>query len=407
MFTNKQSKNSMNICLVDFRLTGHHPFYLANFAHIFLELSCEVDIFTSNPDLCEKLIGEALPELNIGKIRFVKTNASNVNKQRKFGCRTYFTLLELQREITSQELVKNAGYDLIYFAYLDDIAHLDFRLPYLFKPPFSSRFTGLLMAPREKLLSRKSFASRLLLTSVLQQQKINTHEIGLLVEDVTPEIKKLTRKEVIVYPDFCSYTPNILTVSPLITELKQRKKDRTTVSLLGSIQPHKSVDIFLDCIEKASSEKYFFVIAGKFNRSAFDENEWRKIQKTISNPPENLLVHDSWLQSEEIFDSIVQLSNFLFAYYRNFRKSSNILTKGAFYSVPVLVSDEYLMGRRVSEFKLGYALTESQVSAFFDEHQDDIFVFDEALRQDFVERHSTNRLKDILSRSVRLTTVNS
>lgn len=385
------------ICLIDFRLTGHHPVYLANFAQKFQELGCKVTIFTSDSNNCLDSLVNALPQLRISELKFVETSATTVNKSRRLGCRAYFNLIKLQKEIESTERIFGQEFSFIFFAYLDDIAHIDLKLPYLIKTPFTRKFSGLLMAPRERVLRKISFPLNFLLTSTLEHLSDHYSEIGLLVEDVQHQVEKRLNTRTTVYPDFCSNAPAQKTESPVIEKVQSRIRNRITTSLLGSILPHKCVDLFIDCVNAANPDKHFFVIAGKFKKSAFAPEQWHKIQGIMDKPPENLLIFNEWLESEAIFDTLVQMSDYLFAYYRNFQKSSNVLSKGAFYKKPVIVSNKFLMGDRVQKYKLGYALSEKATVELFANNSWSSFQFDQRLREQYVELHSVKRLMDIFS----------
>lgn len=381
------------ICLVEFRTSGHHPFYLANFADTFHRLECKVDIFTPDTERCIETLRKALPDLNVDRIGFVHTDASPVGKRRSWGCRAYFNLLKLEAEIRQYEKLTGQDYSLVFFAYLDDISHKDFALPYLFRTPFKRKYSGLLVSPRNKVLRKAPFFVDFILTSILEHRSIACEEIGLLVEDVSEEIEQRTRIPSVLYPDFCSSTPLRQVSSPINDEIIHRQRGRRITSLLGSIQPHKSIDLLLECIRVADPAIHFFVIAGYFHQSHFSVEQWQEIEKILNDPPENLLISNEWLESEAIFDTIVQQSDYLFAFYRNFKKSSNILTKGAFYGKPVIVSDQYLMGSRVRKYQLGFALSEEKVPEIYLDGSLEQFAFDDEKRDTFVSMNSVSRLE--------------
>ena len=340
---------------------------------------------------------QALPSLDLSNISFLHTNAATHTQKRKLGCRSFFKLIELQKEIEQQEKFNGVVYKIVFFAYLDDFAHADFKLPYLFKTPFTKSFSGLLMSPREKTLQRPTFPLNLLLTSIIERKNSNIPQLGLLVEDVQTEISEKLNRETVVYPDFCSTNPVNSHEFPLAEKLLERRQNRSVSSLLGSIHSHKSLDLFIDCIQNADPAKHFFVIAGKFAWHSFSSDQQELIKKVISDPPENLLVHDAWLESEAMFDTILQLSDILFAYYRGFKKSSNLLTKGAVYRVPVIVCNEYLMGERVRKYKLGYSLSEPEVIELYKQTELKKFEYNETLRSNYVDLHSVNRISSIFS----------
>ena len=392
--------NKNNICLVDFRLTGHHPFYLATFLHYFQPFASNLCVFSADTERCRESIENALPSLDLCDIEFVHSGVVNSNFKRTWGARSYFKLRELERDVEQYESKVGYEFDFTFFAYLDDICNEDLIFPYLVQLPFRKKFSGLLMSPQDKLLYKRKFPLNYLTTTFLKQVDANFDHIGILTEDVKQEVERKLSKHVRVYPDFCSLSVHAHSDRDLVSNIQSRSSGRLVTSLLGSIQAHKSVDLFLRCIEVADSEKYFFVIAGKFNRNSFADKDWEVLSTAIENPPENLLVYDKWIENEAIFNSIIQYSDLLFAFYRNFRKSSNIVTKGAYFRVPLIVSDQYLVAQRVKNYKLGYAVSEEILVEMYRDSEIGKFDYDESARQKFIEIHSAGILSDIFSELV-------
>ena len=306
----------------------------------------------------------------------------------------------MERDVEQYESKVGYEFDFTFFAYLDDICNEDLIFPYLVQLPFRKKFSGLLMSPQDKLLYKRKFPLNYLTTTFLKQVDANFDHIGILTEDVKQEVERKLSKHVRVYPDFCSLSVHAHSDRDLVSNIQSRSSGRLVTSLLGSIQAHKSVDLFLRCIEVADSEKYFFVIAGKFNRNSFADKDWEVLSTAIENPPENLLVYDKWIENEAIFNSIIQYSDLLFAFYRNFRKSSNIVTKGAYFRVPLIVSDQYLVAQRVKNYKLGYAVSEEILVEMYRDSEIGKFDYDESARQKFIEIHSAGILSDIFSELV-------
>jgi glycosyltransferase involved in cell wall biosynthesis len=93
----------------------------------------------------------------------------------------------------------------------------------------------------------------------------------------------------------------------------------------------------------------------------------------------------------------------VFAAYRNFPNSSNVLTKAAIFERPVLVSDGYLMAERVREFQLGEVVPEGDVEAIVQTLERMLAPgYYAELRQrarwaDYREAHSTARLKKAMA----------
>ena len=392
------SHGGNRICLINFRLSGHHPLYLSCFVQSFLELGNVVDIYSPEISECREKLLEVLPSLDFSNINFVHTSASTYRSKRLFGCRSFFNLIKLQQEIELQEHVEGFCYELVFFAFLDDVAHVDFILPYLFKLPFTKMFSGLLIDPHNRVLKNRSFVSKLLTTSLIEREQAKFHEIGLLVEDVQAEVEKKIRRKTILYPDFCLEIAQDNVDSLLKKQLTSRKKGRIVTGLFGSIFPHKSLDLLLECVEKSNSDLHFFIIAGKIQWSMFSSHQEMQIKKYVMNSPENLLICDEWIESEAVFDSVFQMCDVIFAYYRDFIKSSNILTKSAFYRIPVIVNDKHLMGERVRRYNLGYAKSEADVVEMYRNDNWHLFHFDEKLLKEYTATHTVRRIPEIFTK---------
>ena len=385
------------ICLVDFRLGGHHPLYLSCFARSFLQLGYLVDIYSPEVSTCREKIIEALPSLDLSNVDFVHTDASTHKQTRVLGCRSFFKLIKLEQEINAQERAGGFQYELVFFAFLDDLTHIDFKLPYLFKLPFTKRFSGLLVAPLDRTLKEQTFLSNLLTTSFIERKRANFHEIGLLTENLQAEVEDKLHRKTTIYPDFCLETSQTGVDSKLKNNLLQRKRGRIVTGLFGSIFPRKSLELLLECVRQSDPNSHFFIVAGKIAWDLFSDEEQRRIKEVIAKPPENLLICDEWIESEAVFDSVFQTCDVIFAYYRGFKKSSNIITKGAFYNIPVIVNESFLLGERVRKYKLGYAESEAGVIELYKKEKWQSFEFDKELVEQFRASHSVNRIPEIFA----------
>jgi hypothetical protein len=87
------------------------------------------------------------------------------------------------------------------------------------------------------------------------------------------------------------------------------------------------------------------------------------LERISTNTPENLYVYDDYLADERQFNEIIASSDVIFAVYRDFTRSSNMLSKAASFRKPVLVSQEGLMGERVSRFKIGGTVIADDVNS--------------------------------------------
>jgi FkbM family methyltransferase len=141
--------------------------------------------------------------------------------------------------------------------------------------------------------------------------------------------------------------------SPLIVRLRSSARGRTIVLQLGSLSPHKGLMELIEIIRRADSSRFYFAIIGELFWDAFGGNSKLELQRFVESPPENCLVQLGYLQDERELNSVIAASDILYAVYKNFRQSSNTLTKAALFEKPVIVSDQHLMGERVVRYQLG------------------------------------------------------
>jgi hypothetical protein len=179
----------------------------------------------------------------------------------------------------------------------------------------------------------------------------------------------------------------------LVRQLIARAASRTIVLQLGSISPHKGIFDLIAAIRMADPKRFFFAIIGEACWDTFG-GDGSKLRAFLESPPENCLACARYLTDERELNSIIGTADILYAVYRDFRGSSNTLTKASFFEKPVLVSDDFLMGERVRQFRIGetvrcgdIAAIVSKLSVLRDRPRDQ-FDF-----RSYRQEHSIDRLK--------------
>lgn len=167
----------------------------------------------------------------------------------------------------------------------------------------------------------------------------------------------LPRKSFACIPDITDAT---LPDEPadLVKEIAERAAGRKVIFLGGMIGGNKNLARWIELIALADPEQWFFLLVGEIDVNALTQADVRALGIIEATPPENLLIYPQYLPDERVFNDVMRCSDVIFAVYRNFKISSNMLGKAAAFEKPILVADNYLLGRRVGKYGIGRAVPE-------------------------------------------------
>ncbi len=169
---------------------------------------------------------------------------------------------------------------------------------------------------------------------------------------------------------FC-YLPDITntdlpkTESTRAIKIKKLARGRKIVFMGGTIGATKNLNKWLSVVECADPSKWFFVQIGEIHQDALNEDDLHAYKKITRALPEHLYVESSYLPDERAFNEMIVCADILFAVYRDFKISSNMLGKAASFKKPILVADQYLMGERVRRYGLGQAVSQDRVAQMY------------------------------------------
>ncbi len=141
---------------------------------------------------------------------------------------------------------------------------------------------------------------------------------------------------------------------------------RKIVFMGGSIGKQKNLIAWYELIRRVDPKRWFFVQIGRINRNNLTELDQRALDGIVLDCPVNLMIYPDYLLDEREFNEVILLADVIFAVYRDFSRSSNMLSKAAYFEKPILVSDAHLMGDRVRRYKIGLAVKEDDVESIQD-----------------------------------------
>ncbi len=168
---------------------------------------------------------------------------------------------------------------------------------------------------------------------------------------------------------YFQYLPDITNVELpdepcfLAEEIMYRAAGRKIVFLGGTIVGKKNIAHWGDLIARADARRWFFVQVGEIHGNTFSPADTAAFEHLVAHPPENLWLHAHYLSDEREFNDIMRIADIIFAVYRDFPFSSNMLSKAAYFERPILVSDGCLMGDRVRHYGIGLAVPYDDVRA--------------------------------------------
>ena len=147
--------------------------------------------------------------------------------------------------------------------------------------------------------------------------------------------------------------------SQLVTDVLGRARARKIVFLGGAIGGTKNLAAWYQTIALADKDTWFFLQVGVLDRLTLSQEDEQELDRFNAASPENVMVLNQYVDSELEFNELVSICDVVWALYRNFDRSSNILGKAAAFKKPAVVSRNYLLGERVKEFGIGMPTSEN------------------------------------------------
>jgi hypothetical protein len=147
----------------------------------------------------------------------------------------------------------------------------------------------------------------------------------------------------------------------LLSEITRKAGMRKIVFLGGTLGGSKNLECWYQLIAQMDPACWYFVQIGELFEDTLTDKDLYELNKVRACCPENLFIKQMYLPDEAQFNEIINGSDVIFAVYRNFSISSNMLGKAAAFSKPILVAHGQLMGERVLQYGIGATVAETDV----------------------------------------------
>ncbi len=327
------------ILLIEPDTGGHHDTYLREIALKFKQMQFEVVIFS-------QLIPLFAAEFNINTVKIkywrLRRLRSGFLKYIEMVLNFFCSIWNLREIYHKTKLYRNTD-SVLFYCYLDGYMN-EFLSSTLFDHYNPVSWTGILMRlpqPQDK----KSFRYTIL-------QSGHCLGVAVLTKSENSLLKPFCR-QIIHFPDFADGSiPNIH--FDITKKIKQLSDGRKIISLLGEISVRKGIYTFVRTVVLLPETEYFFVIAGTAS-PALTDADLLFVKNQFCNRA-NCFYHDTRIPSEADFNQLVAMSDIVYAAYKNFNQSSNILAKAALFKRPVIVSRDSYMEQQVVLYDMGVAI---------------------------------------------------
>ncbi len=363
------------VAFVEWSWNGHHPNYLINFVLAAARVGQRVLPVCPDPRDFSNKLTVALsvddnPEIRDLIEEPIKTPCANRSKIRPARFRdlhnTWRRFFRLGRVLRKWEKEEKCSVRLVFFACIFDHDFYHFRRVDRF---FGYKWSGLYMharffrMPESKIPDldivpnpKEFFASPLL------------ESVGVLDEGAVEPLRHIVKDKPVVWmPDFtderlCTKLGN---GPSLAKKIKSFAQGRKIVSLVGYLLKSKGLEDFTAVIESGVMKDTFFFLGGEVRWLGIDDPSRSRIRK-VWEEAENVYPHLQPISSDVEMNSVISVSDVIFAVYWNFPSSSNILTKAAVLRRPIIVADGYLMGERVRDYRLGEVVEQGNIKSILE-----------------------------------------
>jgi hypothetical protein len=203
---------------------------------------------------------------------------------------------------------------------------------------------------------------------------------------------------VVAFPDFsetaCSEDFHVA------AKLRGFAAGRRVIGIAGHLQPSKGTVTLAQAALRSRREgrQEVFAFIGELWWELYSENDRQVLRDAFAG--ENVFTHFDRIPREEDFNAVLQSFDVIYAGYHDFPHSSNMPAKAAGLRRPMIVSDGYLLGDRVSRYRLGRVIPQRDVDATLVAIRETVLNKDcsgfESGASEYLDVHSTARLKQAM-----------
>lgn len=340
------------IALYDSNHHGHHPTYQKLITKMLLENGYTVWLVCSGVEEVIQWLKDHCTADMLRQLTYLPVSAvplGNIVRKRLWGMRNWKNAAGCIQGLETKKGVKP---DLVFFLKVDDFVK-GFLTGRWVDRVFPYNWSGIYIHLRFPEKYKLTFFRKRFYQPFAAFASSRCRRIATLQEDAADRLRRLTSKPIDILPDVTDESPPA--ANRLTEQILQRAKGRKIIGLIGGQDRRKGSFLLFDIARRCRHKNnWFFLFCGKMNYAKSDR-EIESLKEIIGDQGawENCFFHFEHLPEESHFNAVVDMCDVIFAVYRNFPFSSNIMTKAALFGKPMVVSAGKLMAHRLNKFGLG------------------------------------------------------
>lgn len=136
----------------------------------------------------------------------------------------------------------------------------------------------------------------------------------------------------------------------------RRSRGRKVIVCGGSMTGRKNIAFLRRVMERLDPAEWFLLMVGRPYKNTFNHEDLAFWQDAEFGRFENVFVMPEFIDDERDFNAMISHADVIFAAYRDFNCSSNMLSKAATFEKPVVVPRGTYIGEEVVRYGIGVAV---------------------------------------------------
>jgi hypothetical protein len=335
------------VVVVEPAWTGHHPLYFRTFCETISQLGDRVFGICPKPE-----------EMEGANFRKWSPPSFDFRPRRLSGPLTMRAQhWWLPRRLRALELEIGAKIDLVFFSCLFD------RYLALHPVDFPWAWAGLYLHASGFRIPADTKSHPLRRFSRVKDQGRNRlRGLAVLDEGAVDFVSQVSGCEnVVAFPDFSETTCN--QDCEIAAKLRGFAAGHRVIGIAGHLQPSKGTVTLAQAALRSQQDgrREIFAFVGELWWALYSEADREILRSAFAG--KNVFTHFERIPREEDFNAVLQAFDVIYAGYHSFPHSSNMPAKAAGLRRPMIVSEGYLLGDRVSRFRLGKVIPQCDVDA--------------------------------------------